>query len=391
MEKTVSLNSCSHNKSCSLCPSFPDICSPYEHNECIQYGKILLQYLKDNPKVAIDDDFTSKYIQFLTIDALREYYLNKEYSCINQIKKYSEVFEILFRRKYFPNSEAIALLVRFNSLFLIRMLYEYNFEFSSDHLSIALTIYPNKQIATFMTSICPLATQKNLNEAINSNYIECVHNILEQKVLPSEESLMKAIDISDEIFNMIFNNGVKLTDMCLYYACQNGSFAMVEKILQNGLAPKKEYFKYILKFGEECTNKFIEFGYDYDYNDVCLAIEYHFKIKGAETKIMFDEKFVGHCINHRFYPYKLNPILSSLLLENLCEDPSNLNHIKQLVKNGALVTQKCLENACKNKKNTKIIKFLLSKGLKPNKNCVKISVSKYPSSSLSLIVTEFLK
>jgi hypothetical protein len=204
----------------------------------------------------------------------------------------------------------------------------------------------------------------NLIKACQNNNKEDMSNILNDKILPNNESLKS---LFHKYINYYYNNNNNDDDNN-----DNNDNYDLESL-------KKKYSKlYEIKseIKEQCINLLQMFGYVPSKNDVLLTIYFKVKISNIEISYFNDDVFLQKmkmvCDYVSFFPYdQIKPDESSLI-NILNTKKVRLVFVKNFIKKYNIIpTILSLKTACKHLQNQAIVNYLITTyNIEPDFDCI---------------------
>ena len=358
---------------------------PYNHTTCQSYENSIIQHHKQG--FIFSQDFLNKYISFLTSN--RSWY--SSYNCLDR-GHYNKALSQLCQYLVPNEAQLIHLAMYKNSLPIFVTLVNNGYKLSPNILLQAIT--NNNRNRNNLYDIIALlckntdCTKKHLIEACKQNLYNIVELLLQYNIDIDIDCLINgSLSSNSKILDTLlkYNNNPNIN--CLENCCLINNIDNVKKLLNYRLMPNKKCFTNIFihntnKYGYKCYNKnsrqsivnlLIEFGYNPNFDDAVIALEYNCIINDIHRfNIKLDEKLLEYCYkyNNHIYDIKATPTIKCLREE--CKKVGNIKSIKDIIlKHGVKPDILCLENACKNRSNIQIVSFLIKHGIIPNINCIK--------------------
>lgn len=254
------------------------------------------------------------------------------------------------------------------------------------------------------------------------NFEHALNKIINKKIKVTQKCLQLSIKNNNlQLAKLMLLAGTHLDENVLITACENANAQTVKYILDNKIIPTKKCFDATLKNGNgdydgndnaygyrrryrknsETSSQnasniitlLIGYGYKMTYDDIYNATKNRIKIdKFDSLNIKLDQKFLELCVTLSFYPYNMDGITpTSACLEKECVKSGNITNIRKLLSQGVKPTVKCLQNASTIRNNLQVIRLLIEKGVKPDIICIMNMAKSLGSSSLDLLITEFMK
>jgi len=219
----------------------------------------------------------------------------------------------------------------------------------------------------------------DLDDAIKFDNHNAINILLMHKLCPNKNTLLLALDnirITSELFIKLLSSGFQPDTEILVYACRVLNIIAVPLILDIGIEPTNECFKFT--FYENVnrlyishthnTHKIIKIikmlinaGYKLTNSDVCLAIYCGIPI-ATFGKIKTTYK----------------------MLETACIVAAEITELKKIIKQGAKPDLQCLQLLCRHKTTYGRIAYFAECGIKPDNKCL-ANIMAFGSSNMQKI------
>lgn len=380
-----------------------------QHLECIALKDKIMNAIATG--IVFTNDFVDKYINFLASTHLYGYYYqygSENKLCINVTARYLDALIALFQTGVYPTTNGLNLLIKHCALAAIEFLFDGPIAATDLYLTYAIN-NNMRPVAKYLLTKLELS-DTHIQLLATKNWTEEINIILDQKIMPSENSLIAAINFKyDDTILLLMNYGAPLTKKVFDTACVHNNIKIIQACIENEIKPDANSFNslfvnyapyYKAKYTEtsnptitKIIDLFVSTGYKITYNDVVLATRKKVSINNVEHYgIVFDDAFMAICSESSFYPsnIKIKPNISCLATE--CGKSGNLTVIKKLIGDGIKPTVECLENACKIKQNIQTIRYLTTScGLVPNNKCLENIAYILGNSTFNLIVDAYVK